>query len=243
MRERAERQALAAHLDAAAREDPRARLARALGYHLLPAVRADLLIKLGRPAEARSGARARRLADAERARARVAARAGRGTAGLAIRRYRVAGIRSNGTLLMAYERQSEWSKCHHSLGLTVNPSPPWRGAAARDATAGATCRRDSRRTRGRCSRRSVLGISTGCPVASSYSVRSTAAAAVVPRALRRVGDEPAPVERRRVPEHLRHVPRAVGIVDEQAVAERPERACARTSASAAGRCMNARASS
>ena len=47
-------------------------------YHLLPSVRGDLLVKLGRLAEARPRIRAGRRDDAQRARARTAAEAGRG---------------------------------------------------------------------------------------------------------------------------------------------------------------------
>src|SRR5216684_2057158 len=48
------------------------------------------------------------------------------------------------------------------------------------------------------------------------------AAAIVAGALRRISDEDFPLGRSGVPEYLRDVPRAIGVVDQQAVTQRFE---------------------
>ena len=67
-------------------------------------------------------------------------------------------------------------------------------------------------------------MSTGLPVREIVERDVRRRAAIVARALARIGDEDVLVFGRRVPEHLRHVPRPIAVVHEDAIALRLQKA-------------------
>ena len=101
------------------------------------------------------------------------------------------------------------------LRVTVIPASPSPGAAGRGARAPRTCRRGSPRKRACSSRRSRS--------ASSLPLPSPKRTTTNPRHIRDCGLSPSPdrqkilLIRRRFPENLCHIPRAIPVVDDQSV--------------------------
>ncbi len=107
------------------------------GYHLLPSVRGDFLVKLGRVDEARVGVRARGIDDAERPRARPAPRS-------CSRVCQRPGARPN--TIDVHSRRANRRRSPPRPGMAPPPSRPRRAAGHRAARGRGPARR--RRTAG-----------------------------------------------------------------------------------------------